>query len=391
MKRVIFMVDSAADFPYASLRDQTPLEMARFPTARALAREGKSGALKFTSLQSSHAMSCLGAVYEGQGLVSKEVRWGPLAARALGWAPDSARFRCLGHFMTSSEPDVLCPAFPGTLTEQEVLLREIEGRLRHAICDTVQLGSFGLGRFVLDMPLVDVGRMESLTPGDLKGKTLSKYLRRMPPPLQTVMEVAAAVLTDHAINQIRLDLGENPMNAIWLWSGGSLSGVTRHPEALRQGLMSCEPLALGLGKALGVEVLSMDDPYHLDRIDAAFDVAAFVEMMGRCDEVSVWVPGPFSRGQMEGPEEKVRRLDAIDYYILSPIRAVLDDLPEVRMLMLSAGIRHRGVPEKGRAPFVLWGDGIAPDDTCGWHERDALRGALGTPKLLTLFDILRRP
>ncbi|MCC5847106.1 MAG: hypothetical protein JJU29_03350 [Verrucomicrobia bacterium] len=390
MKKVILMVDAAADFPSSALRDQTPLETARCPHARALAEEGRGGALKFTARQSSHSMSMLGEVYRDEGVELDRVRWGPLAGRSLGWDPDSSRYRALGHFVTCMDDVITCAAFPHALSEQNALLEALGDALRVELSPTVRLASFGKGRFVVDLPLLEIGNLDSLTPADVVGKSMSKLRRRLPAPLETVHRVAEEVLRTHAINQVRLDLGENPLNGIWMWSGGSLSGVTRHPQAHRKALVSCEPLALGLAKALGIEALDMENPYGLNQIDAAFDVGAFLEMMGRCDEITVWIPAPFARDQAEGPEEKVRRLDAIDYYVTGPIRAILEDQPHARLLLLSAGVRNRGRPEKGRAPFVLWGDGVPADETQGWHERDALRGALGVPKFANLLETLRR-
>ncbi len=103
----------------------------------------------------------------------------------------------------------------------------------------------------------------------------------------------------------------------------------------------------------------------------------------------VWVHAPFSAGRFEGPEEKVRRLDAVDYYVTGPLRAILLKHRPSRMCLIAAGLRHRGLPEKGRAPFVLWGEGVSTDTVKAWNESDALAGALGCPKLTRLLDLFR--
>jgi 2,3-bisphosphoglycerate-independent phosphoglycerate mutase len=103
----------------------------------------------------------------------------------------------------------------------------------------------------------------------------------------------------------------------------------------------------------------------------------------------VWIPAPFSSTRYEGVEEKVRRLDAVDYYITGPIRDVLRKRGDGRLLLLAAGLRHRGRPEKGSGPFVLWGEGVEPDRVEAWNESAAMEGALGTPKFPALLNILR--
>lgn len=383
MKRVILMVDAAADFPCEELRDQTPLDVARSPNARALAEEGKAGVLRLTAHDSSHAMSRLCEVCGLDGKAAAEVRWGPLAARAAGLEPDSSRFRALGHFITVHDNLVGGPGFPDSQAEQEELLALLTGELG------VNLVSFGKGRFIFDMPRFEGELPASLTPTDLAGKSIAKASKSWPEDLARILHRAEALLGRHPVNYVRVDLGQNPLNSIWLWSGGSLSGVSQSDGIPGQALMSSEPLALGLGQALGLPTLGMDSPYSLDRVDAAFDVADFLKLLEQNEEIVIWVPPPFSRGPNEGPEEKVRRLDAIDYYITGPVRAVLEQRDDARLLLMAAGIRHRGQPEKGRAPFVLWGEGVHPDAATAWSEREGLAGALGTPKLSTLLTLLR--
>jgi len=383
LKRVILIVDAAADFPCEELRDQTPLDVARSPNSRALAEEGKAGVLRLTAHDSSHAMSRLCEVCGFDSKSAAEIRWGPLAARAAGLDPDSSRFRALGHFITVHEDCVGGPGFPDSVAEQEELLSLLCRELG------VNFLSFGNGRFVFDMPRFEGGLPASLTPTDLTGKSISKASKGWPEALSSLLQRAEALLGRHPVNYVRVDLGQNPLNGIWLWSGGTLSGVSQSSGIPGQAMMSCEPLALGLGQALGLPTMGMDSPYSLDRVDAAFDVADFLKLLERNEEIVVWVPAPFARGPNEGPEEKVRRLDAIDYYITGPIRAILGQRDDSRLLLLSAGIRHRGLPEKGRAPFVLWGEGVAPDAATAWSEREGLLGSLGTPKFSTLLNLLR--
>lgn len=381
---MIVLVDAAADFPAEELRDQSPLDVARSPNARQLALEGSSGCIKLTAHDSSHAMARL---CEACGFDSKAaagtVRWGPLAARAAGLQPNSARFRALGHFITRQADGTAVPCFPDSQAEQVELLRSLSA------ATGVTLLPFGNGRFVLDAPGGFDPPPRSLTPTDLLDTRLERELRSWPAALRTLLEQAERCLADHAINHVRLDLGQNPIDGIWLWSGGSLSGVSPAAGLPGQAVLSSEPLALSLGQALGLTTLGMESPYSLDRYDAAFDMTAFLELLDHHHELVVWVPAPFARGPQEGHEEKVRRLDAIDYYITGPIRAVLETLPSARMLLAAAGVRHRGRPEKGRAPFVLWGDGVPADATTAWSEREGARGDLGTLKFSTLLSLTR--
>ncbi|MFL7809596.1 MAG: hypothetical protein AB8I80_13245, partial [Anaerolineae bacterium] len=48
--------------------------------------------------------------------------------------------------------------------------------------------------------------------------------------LEEVLERSNEVLLKQTLNDVRLDLGENPANAVWLWGGGLLGcGVPSSP------------------------------------------------------------------------------------------------------------------------------------------------------------------
>jgi len=384
MKRVALLVDAAADLPYPELQDQTPMQQARLPFSRGLAREGRCGALRRLRPEADASRALLAEFCGMSESRAREMRWGPVAAAALGLPLSKDRVYLLAGFVRFDENQQLHPVHPSSMEEQTQLLDDLQVALSEADGSELALISLSLGRFVISM----AGR------GEHMGRAPVQYghqslLNRVSPRMKKLLKCAEAVLPSHPVTSVRLDLGEAPVDGLWIWSGGS-EIATPDPLPFSQALVSPELLAFGMSKQWNQHFLKMEDPYTLDRPDAAFDVFEMIKLIEAHDEVVLWVPAPFSSRRFEGSSEKVRRLDAVDYYVTGPVRAILEEIQPSRLLLLAAGVRHRGRPERGAAPFVLWGNGISADACQSWSELESLQGSLGTPKLKKLLDTFRK-
>lgn len=384
MKRIALLVDAAADLPYAELQDQTPLQQARLPFARELAVEGCCGALRRMRPEADASRALLAECCGLSDPEARELRWGPVAAAALGLPLNKGCLYVLAGFVQVDENRQQHPVHPSSLEEQMQLLSDLQSALCGVDAAGCQLHSFSLGRFVIELrgeqgnwPLSQVQYAQKL------------FLKRLPPRLQTLLDAARKCLQAHPVNAVRLDLGEAPIEGLWCWSGGS---ALPPPPGLPfgQALVSPDPLAAGMAGYWQLPFLKMEDPYTLDRPDAAFDVFEMMKMLENRDEIVIWIPAPFSTRRFEGSTEKVRRLDAVDYYVTGPVKAILEEIQPSRFLLLAAGVRHHGKPERGAAPFVLWGAGLKADPCLHWTEIDSMQGSLGTPRLTKLLEKFRK-
>jgi 2,3-bisphosphoglycerate-independent phosphoglycerate mutase len=383
MKRVLLMLDAAADFPFPELDDQTPLAYAKLPHASQVAEEGRLGTLKLSRAEADASRSLLAEACGMEFRAARELRWGPVAAAALGVPKDSTRMRFLCQFVHVDAADEQMALCPSSVEEQDHLIRDVEKALRKLGDLDLHLLSLNPGRFVLDMPRGSMAPSKIKVRYDREGS-----LSRLPAPLRTLIQAAETCLEEHPVNAVRQDLGEPSLNGIWCWSGGA--STPSKPGALTRSLLiSPDPLIKGLATLWGLDFIEIPDPYTLSQPDAGFDVSRILEAFETHDELILWIPAPFATNKYEGPKEKVRRLAAVDYYITGPLLAILQEFPSSRMLLLAAGLRHRGRPEKGRVPFVLWGDGIVADHAPAWNEIQAGEGSLGSPKLGKLLEIFR--
>ena len=152
MKRVLLMVDAAADFPFPELGDRTPLETARMPCARRLAAEGKSGLLKYRRKEADASRALLAQACGMAPRAALDVRWGPVAAAALGKAVDPTRLRFLCHFLQIDADNRQVPVHPAGAEEQTRLLEDVRDAVRAGGDPEAELYDLSPGRFVLDVP-----------------------------------------------------------------------------------------------------------------------------------------------------------------------------------------------------------------------------------------------
>ncbi len=73
--------------------------------------------------------------------------------------------------------------------------------------------------------------------------------------LQQLIEEASKLLDAHAINQIRMDLGENPANMIWCWgaTGGAAQENFKQRTGLSGAVFSSSFALRGLARSLGMD------------------------------------------------------------------------------------------------------------------------------------------
>ena len=358
------------------------MSCARMSEATRFAEEGQVGRLRIKDTGPDASRALLAETLGYPSRTAKHLRWGPLGFLAKGEPWQAGRVAYLAHFIHLDVDGNHHPVSPSTEEEQAQLLVDLEKELQESLpeADARFLG-LSPGRFVISM--ARVGNWLSASPVTYQ---YTGFLQRVDPVLRAVLEHLRFQLEFHPINELRLDLGEAPISSAWCWSGGH-----RIPEApaLQQtcSLFSPDPFVRGLAAHSGIPFHGMGDPY-LEGDPLPLELLQ--NELREQEEVIIWIPAPFASERFQEPQEKVRRLDQMDYRLLSPIRKVLQEEDRVRFLLAAAGVRHRGRPERGSAPFVLWEPGSPTDTGFRWTEADGLEGSLGAPKWGAILETFRK-
>jgi 2,3-bisphosphoglycerate-independent phosphoglycerate mutase len=211
--------------------------------------------------------------------------------------------------------------------------------------------------------------------------------------LASFAERAAACLRDHPVNEVRVDLGENPANGIWPWSGGAFptAWASPGPGRTRAAMLTDRPFARGVARLCGMETLQLGDPWTAEAGACSVPLRGLVATLRRCDELVVYVGAPGECGWFGGVSDKVRALGRLDQNVLAPLKLVLDAYRPYRLCLvaLRPAASAAGRPAEGALPWVAAGEGIEADTVEHWDEAACAEGALGRVDVGGLMGWLR--
>ncbi|MBI3330867.1 MAG: hypothetical protein HYZ96_01995 [Candidatus Omnitrophica bacterium] len=178
------------------------------------------------------------------------------------------------------------------------------------------------------------------------------WKRHLPPgeegeALRALIERASAVLDAHPVNRVRVDLGEDPANAVWLWGAGTAAPV--RPFAERAGfsgaIVSNSFLMRGFARSLGLEWLDGPASFGEARLQRLWKAVAPV--LERQDLLYVHV-----RVESGDPVERLCAMERLDQLLLKPLTDLLPRLGPWRLL---AAVDDRAL---GAVPFIAIGTGL---------------------------------
>ncbi|MFH1519896.1 MAG: cofactor-independent phosphoglycerate mutase [Candidatus Omnitrophota bacterium] len=382
MKYVVVVPDGASDYPIDILGAKTPFEVADIPFMDSLAKSGILGRVKtvprgFTPSSDIANLSLLGydpeIYYTGRG---------PLEAVNLGveLAERDLAFRC--NLITEAEGK-LQDYSGGHITDKEakILIDCINDNLK---TDKIQ---FFFGTSYRNLMVIregaDLGlnKLKYLAPHDIMGKEISRNLPRGKGSevITGLINRSKDFLADNEINKVRIDLGENPANMIWLWGCGGKPAMPLFETefGIKGAVISAVDLIKGIGKIIGLKVSEVEgangyyDTNYLGKAQAA--LAALED----CDFVFVHIEATDEAGHNQDLRMKIACLERIDKLVVGTIVERLKD-KDFRILITPdhptpISIRtHTAEP----VPFLISGSGIGKDDFSSYSEREAQNSSL---------------
>lgn len=382
MKYIVIVPDGVADYPIDILGGKTPLEVAETPFMNSLAKKGVLGRVKtiprgFSPSSDVANLSLLGydpkIYYTGRG---------PLEAANLGieLGEKDLAFRC--NFITAAGGK-LHDYSAGHITDKEakILIEHINKNLG---TDKIE---FFFGTSYRNLMVirrgVDLGleKVKYFAPHDIMGKEISKYLPKdkNSEVLLDLMKRSKDILGSHEINKVRVDLGENPANMIWLWGCGPKPTMPNFEDeyGIKGAVISAVDLIKGIGRIAGLKVLDVQgangyyDTNYLGKAQAA------IEALETCDFVFIHIEATDEAGHNQDLRMKISCLERIDKLIVG---TVIDKMQnkDCRILVTP----DHPTPIKLRThtdepvPFLISGSGIEKDDFSSYSEKEAQNSSL---------------
>lgn len=405
MKHIIILGDGMADWPVKSLGNKTLLQVAHTPYMDKLARMGRTGRL-VTVANGFHPgsevanMSVMGynlpKVYEGRG---------PLEAASIGvdLKPGEMAMRCN---IICIEGDLLKNHSAGHITtpEADILVKYLQEKLGN---ERVHFYTGVQYRHLLVIKGGDK-RIDCTPPHDVP---LKPYRPLMVKPMSGTEHItqpeggaeltpqqtadlindliarSQKLLENHPLNLKRKAEGKDPANSIWPWSPGYRPQMeplaVRYPQIRKGSVISAVDLINGIGYYAGLRRLTVEGATGLYDTNYENKAAAALEALKTDDFVYLHVEASDEAGHEGDVDLKIRTIENLDSRAIGPIYEAVKDWDEPVAI---AVLPDHPTPCKLRThtaepvPFLIWYQGIEPDEVQTFDEMAACNGAYGLMK-----------
>jgi len=385
MKYVILVPDGMSGVPLKELNDRTCMEVAVTPNMDRIAYMGVVGMVTNVPKGMTPASDVANLSILGYDPKKYYCGRGPLEAANLSVEIGESDVAFRFNTITEAD-DKMVDYSAGHITTEEarVLVEELQEELgddKFSFYAGTSYRNLLLAHCSSPADAEDLALVKCFPPHDILDQSISKHLPKAA-ELVKIMKRSKEILSGHDVNNVRLDLGQNPANMIWLWGQGRKIDIPLFKDAygLTGGIISAVDLLKGLGHILGLEVAEVPgatgyyDTNYEGKAEAALDI------LQRKDMVFIHVEAPDESGHNGDIKEKIKAIESFDSKITSRILKEFseNDQKDHRVLILP----DHPTPVKKRThtadpvPFAMAGKDIEPDDVMVFNERAARAGSM---------------
>jgi len=375
-KYAIIVPDGAADEPLEQFDGKTAIEAAQTPNMDKISTVGRQGLVRTVPDEMEPGsdvaqMSLLGydprRYYSGRAPIEA-------VARNIKLAPQDWVFRC--NLVTIADGK-MADHSAGHISTAEAgnLIKELDTQLGgEQICFHVGVSY----RHLLVFKGMEFA-VQTYPPHDYIGTAIEKLLPRGKGAelLIDLMARSQQIFTDHDVNRVRRDLGENQVSSIWLWGQGRKAQLERFQKrfGLKGAAITAVDLVKGLARLIGFDLI--DVPGATGFIDTNYQgkASAAIEALDKYDIVFVHIEAPDEASHGGNAEMKKKAIEQVDKHIVGPVFEAMQKYESWRILVVPdhpTPVRtcaHSAEP----VPFAMAGDGISGILHAPFGEANAAR------------------
>ncbi len=335
MKYALILPDGAADEPVEKLDGQTPLETAKTPHIDWISVNGRQGRVVtvpegFRPGSDVATLTLLGydprVDYSGRAPLEA-------AARSISIGRDQVIFRC--NFVTVEDGHMVdFTAGHISQPESDRLIADLNALLRDSGCYFYSGISYRNLMVASDVPGAG---LICTAPHDIPDQLVAAYEPHGPGSRRiiNIIERAHELLAKHEVNQVRRDLGDNPVTDIWLWGQGRAKELESFQSrfGVRGAVIAAVDLVRGIGETIGLKVLNVPGATgYLDTNYAGKGTAAAAALKN-FDLVVVHIEAPDEAGHQGDVEAKIKAIERIDEHIVGPVLDALRGYEKWRIMI----------------------------------------------------------
>ena len=196
------------------------------------------------------------------------------------------------------------------------------------------------------------------------------------------------LLTNHPFNVERAKRGERQANSIWPWSGGyrpSMKSLQElYPQVKTGAVISAVDLIRGIGHYAGLRIIEVPGATGLANTNYEGKAQAAIDALKTDDFVFVHVEATDEAGHDGDVELKLKAIDYLDRRLIKPVLEAIQQMDEP---VCVAVLPDHPTPVELRihvnepVPFIIWHQGITPDDVQYYDEESCVSGSYGLLRL----------
>jgi 2,3-bisphosphoglycerate-independent phosphoglycerate mutase len=382
MKYIVIVPDGAADYPNEILNGKTPLEVADKPFMDSLAKRGVLGRVKtippgFSPASDVANLALLG--YEPQKYYCGR---GPLEAANMGVELNEGdlAFRC--NLITEAEGKLLDYS-AGHITDREakILIEHIDRELGAAEIKFYPGKSYRHLMVYRQGAKLGLEKLKFFPPHDIMGRDINKHFPKGKNDefVNSLMKRSRDLLKDHEINKVRIDLGENPANMIWLWGAGAKPSIPTFREKfnLSGAVISAVDLINGIGKITGMRVVQVEGANGYYDTNYLGKAQKGLEALKEVDFLFIHIEATDEAGHNQDLRMKITCLERIDKLVVGTIVKALHGR-DYRILITpdhpTPVVKRTHTDEP--VPFLIAGAGINGGNFSSYSEAEAANSQL---------------
>lgn len=369
MKHVMVVLAGAADYPAEEIGGKTLFEVAKIPNLNHFSKIGKVGQAKLSTDRlepgpDSVLLNLLGydadKVYTGRG---------PIEAANLELKLESNEVAFRMNFITEAA-GTLADATAGKLSTKEAkaLINFLNKKISSDFVRFFPGSEYRHIAVLKDSHGVAALSAKTAAPDAIIGERIDSNLPKGPGEelLKKLMYDAKLLLQDHEINQVRVDLGENPANMIWLWGQGQRPQFEKFVDlfGLTGAMVADVEFAKGISRIAGLTVVENPEPSMDETVKLEKMAKAALDVLRERDFVCLYLDNCDQASRTGNVKAKASALEAIDFFVLSRIKDYMEKNMETRVLITPGYSMPWQIKKQTRdiVPFVVAGKNIMADD-----------------------------
>ena len=361
-KYTIIIPDGAADEPLEQFGKKTVLDVADTPNMDKISTSGRQGLVRTIPVDMEPGsdvaqMSLLGydprRYYSGRAPIEA-------VARNIKLSLEDWIFRC--NLITIADGK-MADHSAGHISTAEAgnLIKELDEQLgSEQVCFHTGISY----RHLLVIKGLDFD-VQTYPPHDHIGTAIEKLLPRGKGAdfIIDLMARSQQLFTDHDINKVRRDLGENQVSSIWLWGQGKRTQMERFQKrfGIKGAAITAVDLVRGLAKLIGFDLIDVPGATGFIDTDYQGKASAAIGALDEYDLVFVHIEAPDEASHNGSAEMKKKAIEQIDKHIVGPVLEALKNYESWRILLMPdhpTPVRtcaHSPEP----VPFAMAGDNIS--------------------------------